>query len=70
MRTIRSSSPPSEQEMLDEVRRDHPDYAKEFVTSYIQERLKAAKRVFNDPNEIERIVELLEVAMKRKTRPD
>jgi hypothetical protein len=49
-----------EQEMLDEVRREHPDWAKEFVTDYIKERLKVAKRVFNDPGEVERIVELLE----------
>src|SRR2546423_10661819 len=44
---------PYEQEMLDEVRREHPDYAKEFVNSYIKERIKAAKRVFNNPDEIE-----------------
>lgn len=53
-----------EQEMLDEVRRDHPDIAKEFVTDYIKERIKAAKRVFNDPDEVEQIVELLEEAMR------
>jgi hypothetical protein len=53
---------PFEQDMLDEVRHEHPDYAKEFVTSYIKERIKAAKRVFNDPDEVERIIELLEAA--------
>jgi hypothetical protein len=57
---------PFEQEMLDEVRRDHPDWAKEFVTSYIKERIKAAKRVFNDPAEVERVIDLLETAMKRR----
>jgi hypothetical protein len=56
---------PFEQEMLDEVRREHPDWAKEFVTSYIKERIKAAKRVFNDPAEVERVIDLLETAMKR-----
>jgi hypothetical protein len=57
---------PFEQEMLDEVRREHPDYAKEFVTSYIQERLKAARRVFNDPVEVEKVIDLLEAAMKKR----
>jgi hypothetical protein len=56
---------PFEQEVLDEVRREHPDYAKEFVTGYIKERIKVAKRVFNDPNEIERTIDLLEAAIKR-----
>ena len=56
---------PFEQEMLDEVRREHPDYAKEFVTGYIKERIKAAKRVFNDPAEVERIVELLEASTQK-----
>ncbi len=51
-----------ELEMLDEVRRDHPDIAKEFATDYIKERIKAAKRVFNDPGEVEKFVELLEGA--------
>lgn len=55
-----------EQEMLDEVRRDHPDIAKEFVTDYIKERIKAAKRVFNDPAEVEKIVELLEDAAQAR----
>jgi len=57
---------PFEQEMLDEVRRDNPDYAKEFVTSYIKKRIKAVKRVFNDPHEIESIVELLETATRER----
>jgi ankyrin repeat protein len=55
---------PSEQQMLDEVRRDDPKIAKQFVTSYLKERLKAAKRVFNDPAEVERIVDLLTAAKK------
>ena len=57
---------PFEQEMLDEVRRDHPGHAKEFVNDYIRERIKVAKRVFNDPEQIEQIVELLEQAMRPK----
>lgn len=53
-----------EQEMLDDVRKNHPDIAKEFVNDYIKERIKVAKRVFNDPAEVEKIVELLEAAMQ------
>jgi len=34
------------------------------VRIYWQERLKAAKRVYNDPEQIERIVEILEAAEK------
>jgi ankyrin repeat protein len=54
---------PFEQEMLDEVRRDHPEWAKDFVNTYMKERIKAAKRVFNDPEQIERIIDLLEAAI-------
>lgn len=54
-----------DQEILDEVRREHPDWDKEFVAEYIKERIKAARRVFNDPDEIERIIELLEAASSR-----
>ena len=57
---------PFEQEMMDEVRREHPDWAKEFITDYIKERIKVAKRVFNDPVEIEKSIDLLEAALKRK----
>jgi hypothetical protein len=55
---------PFEQQMLARVRRKHPDWAKEFITDYIKERLKAARRVFNDPDEVERIIDLLEAAMR------
>jgi hypothetical protein len=51
-----------EQEMFDDVRQNHPDIAKEFISDYIKERIKIAKRVFNDPAEVEQIVELLEAA--------
>jgi hypothetical protein len=37
-----------------------PD-TKEFIRIYWQERLKAARRVFNDSGEVERIGELLEL---------
>ena len=55
-----------EQEMLDEVRRDHPEWAQDFVNSYRKERLRAARRVFNDPGQVERIVKLLEAAIKKR----
>ncbi len=56
-----------EQRMMDEVRRKSPDIAKEFIEDYIRERVKAAKRVFNDPVEVEQVVELLEAAEKKRT---
>jgi hypothetical protein len=51
-----------ERKHLDEVRREHPDMAREFIAVYWKERLRAAKRKFNDPDEVEKIVELLEAA--------
>lgn len=54
-----------ELEMFEETRRDHPDIAREFINGYLKERLKAARRVFNDPDEVEQIVELLEAAEAR-----
>jgi ankyrin repeat protein len=58
-----------EQQMFAKVRKEHPDWAKEFITDYIKERIKVAKRVFNDPNEVEKIVDLLEAAMKKERKP-
>ena len=55
-----------EQQMFDKVRREHPDFAKEFISDYIKERIKVAKRVFNDPEEVEKIIDLLEAAMKKR----
>lgn len=55
-----------EQKMLDEVRRKSPKIAKEFVQDYIRERIKVAKHVFNDPVEVEKIVELLEQAERKR----
>ncbi|MDX1948278.1 MAG: hypothetical protein SFU86_23000 [Pirellulaceae bacterium] len=56
----------SEQRMFDKARREHPDTAKEFVKIYLQERLKAARHVFNDPDQVEQIVELLEAAERKR----
>lgn len=49
-----------EQAGIDELRAATGD--PEIVHIYWQERLKAAKRVYNDPEQIEQIVELLEKA--------
>jgi hypothetical protein len=54
--------PEWEQAELDRMRKEHPDLGPEFFRTYWQERLRAARRVFNDPAEVERIVELLEAA--------
>ena len=51
---------PAEQEELDRMRREGVD--REFMRIWWQERLRAARRVFNDPREVEKIVELLEAA--------
>jgi hypothetical protein len=52
---------PEEQAELDKIRREvdgDPDY----LRMWWQERLRAARRVFNDPEQVEKIVEMLEVA--------
>jgi hypothetical protein len=51
-----------EQAELDKVRAEHPDWGREFARTYWQERLRAARRTFNDPAQIELIVEILEAA--------
>ena len=51
--------------MFAETREKHPKIAREFINDYMKERLKVARRVFNDPVEIEKIVDLLEAAEKR-----
>ena len=51
---------PDEQEELERMRQeiDDPDY----IRMWWKERLRAARRVFNDPVQVEQIVELLEAA--------
>ena len=44
---------------MDKMRRDM-DRDPDFLRIWWQERLRAARRLFNDPQEVERIVELLE----------
>src|SRR5262245_27640784 len=51
---------PDEQAELDRVRRELPDADPEFFRIWWQERLRAARRVFNDPDQVEQIVSLLE----------
>ena len=47
---------------MDRMRAELGDNGGEFVRLYWQERLRAARRVFNDPREVEAIVEMLEEA--------
>jgi hypothetical protein len=53
---------PEEQDELDEMRRRLGDDARDAVRIWMQERLRAARRTFNDPEQVERIVEILEGA--------
>ena len=53
---------PAEQAELDQVRATHPDWGREFAQLYWQERLRSARRTFNDPEQVERIIEILEAA--------
>jgi hypothetical protein len=58
---------PDEQEEMDKVRREMPaEDAREFLRIWWQERLRAARRVFNDPEQIEKVVEILEAADGRR----
>lgn len=52
---------PAEQAELDKMRRDVNGDA-DFLRIWWQERLRVARRRFNDPQEVEKIVELLEGA--------
>src|SRR5262249_33372870 len=51
---------PDEQNELDRMRRElDGEDAREFLRIWWQERLRAARRVFNDPEQVEKIVEML-----------
>jgi ankyrin repeat protein len=55
---------PDEQAELEDLRREvHGD--QEYMRMWWQERLRAARRVFNDPEQVEKIVEILEEADPR-----
>ena len=49
-----------EQEELDELRREVSGEDREYLRMWWQERLRAARRVFNDPEQVEKIVEILQ----------
>ena len=53
---------PEEQAEMDEMRKELGDDAREYLRMWWQERLRAARRVFNDPEQVEQIVTLLEAA--------
>jgi hypothetical protein len=54
---------PEEQAELDAMRQElSGEDEKEFFRIWWRERLRAARRTFNDPDEVEKIVELLEAA--------
>lgn len=52
----------AEQDELDQMRRDLAGVGQDFLRIWWQERLRAARRVFNDPNQVEQIVAMLEAA--------
>jgi hypothetical protein len=53
-----------EQAELDELRRElgDGDDARDYLRMWWQERLRAARRTFNDPDQVEKIVAMLEAA--------
>lgn len=51
---------PFENKMLDSLHRDHPDIADDYEAMYLEQRRKAAERVFDTRGNLERIVGLLE----------
>jgi ankyrin repeat protein len=58
---------PEEQAEVDHMRREiGPEHAAEFMRIWWKERLRAARRVFNDPEQVEKIVELLETAERAR----
>jgi hypothetical protein len=58
---------PDEQEELDEARKEMPvEDHREFVRIWWQERLRAARRVFNDPQQVEEIVSILEAVTRQE----
>jgi hypothetical protein len=54
--------PDWEQAELDRMHKENPDLDPDFFRLYWKERLRAARRVFNDPAEVEKIVDVLEGA--------
>jgi hypothetical protein len=52
-----------EPEELDRMRRESPS-DRNCIRIWWQERLRAARRVFNDPEQVEKIVDMLDAAEK------
>jgi hypothetical protein len=50
----------AEQDELDEIRRELAGDDRDYLRIWWQERLRAARRVFNDPDQVEKIVTILE----------
>jgi hypothetical protein len=57
---------PAEQAELDEMRAQWAGDDREFLRIWWKERLRAARRVFNDPEQVEKIVEILEAADRQR----
>jgi hypothetical protein len=57
---------PAEQKRFDRMRREIPDMDPDFFRIYWKERLRAARRVFNDIDQVEEIVRLLEAAAEKE----
>jgi len=55
-----------EQAGLDRTRRELGSDGRDFIHLYWQERLRAARRTFNDPEQVEKIVAILEAANPRE----
>ena len=53
---------PDEQEEFDKMREELGPEGKDFMRIWWKERLRAARRVFNDPAQVEQIVAILEAA--------
>jgi ankyrin repeat protein len=58
---------PEEQAEMDKMRAEigGGENARDFMRIWWQERLRAARRVFNDPEQVEKIVAILEAATKQ-----
>lgn len=55
-----------EQDELDQMRRELAGADPDYLRIWWQERLRAARRVFNDPDQVERIVEMLEAVGEQR----
>jgi hypothetical protein len=53
---------PEEQAELDRMREELGPDAQDYLRMWWKERLRAARRVFNDPDQVEQIVAVLEAA--------